>query len=78
MQPDTFAQLHQMETAAWREKRDRHRDWWTMPAHERQRVLSYESGFDDGYAQAVADIAAAWAGRSYYAVPVEQVAQVAS
>jgi len=58
--------IHALATEAWREQRDRHRDWWSMATSERLRVLSYEAGFDDGYEQAVADIAAGWAGRDYW------------
>lgn len=58
--------LMTLETQAWRERQERHRDWWTMPSSERLQVLTYEAGYDDGYEQAVADIAAAWASRPYW------------
>ncbi|MEP9380826.1 hypothetical protein [Nocardioides sp. KR10-350] len=58
--------IHALGNQAWREQRDRHRDWWSLPSSERLRVLTYESGYDDGYGQAIADIAAAWASRPYW------------
>lgn len=63
---DAARTIRTLETAAWREQRDRHKDWWSMPTYERLQVLTYDAGYADGYDQAVADIAAAWAGRDYF------------
>lgn len=41
--------LHGPEETAWRANAARHRDWWLMPARERQAVLRYEAGYDDGW-----------------------------
>lgn len=61
------------EAKEYQRQRDRHRDWWTMPTHERMRVLTYEAGYDDGYEQAIADIAGAWANEPYCAVGTERI-----
>lgn len=60
--PDEIGrEIRALENAAWQEQKDRHKDWWSLPTHELLTVLTYEAGYDDGYEQAVADIASAWA-----------------